>query len=254
MWDVVVSVDLAQRSDFTAIVVGCPLLWCGAPQERRVGLHGLEVDPREAVALNHPAAVPGWFSPLDLPLWDVVALRDRQHDRPSAPPVAVVHLDRFNGLAYPKVVERIARLVRGFPRGLDVQLLADAGGVGVAVLDLMRAEGLRPAEILATGGDRISGVWPSVRVPKREMIASTQVALARGTLRIARALPLAQLLVDELVAYEVKLSDGGHDSYSARSGQHDDLCYAAAQMVWSFYWYFGHEFERDDARRRTPVA
>jgi hypothetical protein len=173
---------------------------------------------------------------------------------PSRPPLAVPHLDRVRGESYVAVVDRVERLVRSFAAHLEVQLVVDAAGVGRGPIDLLRERGLRPAAITATGGDRVTGVWGDVRVPKRELVSSTQLALSSGLLRVSPELPLAQVLVDELVGYQVRISEGGHDSYEARSGQHDDLVYATTQMCWAFYWFFRRWFEADAAHRRPSVA
>ncbi len=49
---------------------------------------------------------------------------------------------------------------------------------------------------------------------------------------IAERLPLARTLTQELADFEVKISPSGHDTYSARSGQHDDLVLAVAIVAW----------------------
>jgi hypothetical protein len=59
------------------------------------------------------------------------------------------------------------------------------------------------------------------------------VALQTRTLRIARAMPTAHLLIDELTAYRVKVSDDGHDSYgNGRDAPNDDVVLACAIGVY----------------------
>lgn len=251
-WDAIVSVDLAQRHDFTAIAVAAPLVWAQRHEEGRVGAYGLEPDMLEGVVQQHGE---GWLSPLDLTPGQLETVR-RAGDRwpwPSRPPLVVGYLDRVRGENYVRVGDRIERLMSSFAAHLDVQLIVDSGGVGRGVVDQLSARGLYPASITATAGDRVNGPWPDVRVPKRELVSSTQLALSAGLLRIAAELPLAQALVDELVAYEVHISPGGHDSYEPRSGKgFDDLCYAACQLTWAFYWYHENVIAADEAARRRP--
>lgn len=50
-------------------------------------------------------------------------------------------------------------------------------------------------------------------MPKQDLIAAAQVALQTKRLRIASGLPSARLLIEELAAYRVKVSEDGMDSY-----------------------------------------
>ena len=53
-------------------------------------------------------------------------------------------------------------------------------------------------------------------------------------LKIAASLPAAQLLVDELTAYRVTISDAGRDSYgNGRESANDDLVLALSLAVYT---------------------
>jgi hypothetical protein len=70
-------------------------------------------------------------------------------------------------------------------------------------------------------------------VPKRDLIASVQVALEKGELRIARELPAAGALVEELVDVRKTARESGRDRVGAdRAGEHDDLVIALALACW----------------------
>ena len=69
-------------------------------------------------------------------------------------------------------------------------------------------------------------------VPKRNLVSAAQVLLQQGRLKIAAGLPLAATLSQELADYQVRISQAGHDSYSAPSGQHDDLLMALSLVCW----------------------
>ena len=50
-------------------------------------------------------------------------------------------------------------------------------------------------------------------MPKRDLVSAVQVLLQSERLKIARALPEAQTLTSELLAFKVSVSLKGHDSY-----------------------------------------
>ena len=77
----------------------------------------------------------------------------------------------------------------------------------------------------------------AVRVPKRDLVSTAQVLLQSERLKIAKGLPEAQTLVDELLAFKVSISLKGHDSYGNdvgmwRENPHDDLVLAVALAAW----------------------
>ncbi len=100
------------------------------------------------------------------------------------------HLQRFKlGTSYPHIVESVREICRREPLLSSKPTLAvDQTGVGNAVVDIFKQAKLNAdlQPILIHGGDnavREDGVW---RVPKRELVGSTQVALQTGRLRSQR--------------------------------------------------------------------
>ena len=159
-----------------------------------------------------------------------------QHGRAGEAVYQVRHLERVErNTPYPMIVKRVADLARQ-PAVVDrATLVVDATGVGRPVVDLLRAE-LLTAPLLAvtiTAGDAVSSEGRSWHVPKRDLVAAIQVLLQTERLKVAPALPAAELLTRELSAFEVKLSASGHDTYNARAGEHDDLVLAVALTVWA---------------------
>ncbi len=146
----------------------------------------------------------------------------------------VRHIERLPlATPYPAQVDRIEEVVASPELGRDVLVAVDGTGVGRAVVDLLRTA-LKPhrtplVAITITGGTAASRMGSRWSIPKRDLIASAQVALQSKTLKIAAGLPTAQVLVDELTAYRVKVSDDGHDSYgNGRDAPNDDLVLATA--------------------------
>jgi phage FluMu gp28-like protein len=145
------------------------------------------------------------------------------------------HLERIPlGAGYPEQVEYIAQLVKSLRAIGNVRIAVDATGVGRPVIEMLRPVVGRLNAITLTGGDAVTeGEDREYRAPKRDVVAATKVLLQCGRLRIAEALPLASVLVEELLAFEVRISPRGHDSYAAgRESEHDDLVLALALAVW----------------------
>ncbi|MGI9069133.1 MAG: hypothetical protein ACR2HX_22365 [Pyrinomonadaceae bacterium] len=156
-----------------------------------------------------------------------------------AGPEAVYHckwLQRFKlGTSYPHIVASVREMCRREPLlTFTPRLGIDQTGVGAAVADMFKQAEINAdlQPILIHGGDRATnedGVW---RVPKRELVGVTQVALQTGRLKIPPILPEAGVLKRELQNFQVSISDAGHDSYEARVGKHDDLVLALAMALW----------------------
>jgi hypothetical protein len=76
-------------------------------------------------------------------------------------------------------------------------------------------------------------IVPGYRIPKKDVMASTQVLLQTGRLKIARSLPHAALLARELVNFRFKVGrEKGDDTLDWREGPDDDLVLALAIAAW----------------------
>jgi hypothetical protein len=137
------------------------------------------------------------------------------------------------GMSYPRQVQHIVGLVRRLADLGRVEVVADRTGVGRAVIDALRVALPGVIAISITGGMSASWAGPDVSVPKRDLIATLVLLLQSGRLRIAEGLALGPILVQELLAFRMKVSLAGHDSYEAwRENQHDDLVLATSLAVW----------------------
>ena len=206
----VVGLDLGQAQDHTAIAV-------------------VEHD------LVGTGEVVEWQRPIWSGLGHVVGHEPMREER-TADRCRVRHLERLPlGTPYPRVVRRVADLLETPPLGEATPLVVDATGVGAPVVDLLRESRIRSEveAVLITGADAVAdGGW-AVRVPKRSLVSTLQVLLQDGRLRVAEGLPEATTLVNELLAFRVKISETGHDSYGAwREGSHDDQVLAVALACW----------------------
>jgi hypothetical protein len=198
----------------------------------------IELVPSLTLPAPRPAAEPHCFIGVELAQvsdYTAIAIVE-QHGKPKDAVYHVRHLERIErGTPYPLVVARVATLAR-HPAIVDRSTLAvDQTGVGRAVVDLLRAEKLKPQlmAITITGGDAVIRDGMDYHTPKRDLVAAVQVLLQTQRLKIAPTLPAAELLTAELEAFQIKLSPAGHDSYGSwREGSHDDLILAVAMAVW----------------------
>ena len=145
------------------------------------------------------------------------------------------HLERLPlGMPYTQQVERLSELmsrIEGAP------LVVDRTGIGAAVIDMLRAAKLAPVPVTITAGSVVTRDEYGFKVPKRDLVAVTQVLLENGRLKIAADLEHAQLLIDELLSFKVNISASGRDTYGNdvglwREAPNDDLVLAVALACW----------------------
>jgi len=166
--------------------------------------------------------------------------RPRPYGTPEFEAFVVRHLERMPlGTTYPQVVARVCSMLSAREMHRQCELVVDATGVGAPVVEMLRAEG--PAcdisSVTITGGEKESG-GPGYggghyNVPKRDLIASVQLALEKGELRISGLLRDANALVEELVDVRKTFRESGRDRVGAEgAGEHDDLVIALALACW----------------------
>jgi len=143
------------------------------------------------------------------------------------------------GTPYPKIIEHVGDLVRRPELAGRVTLVADATGVGRAVIDLFLAARLpvRFHPLMITGGDASRsepwggalGYW----TPKRHLVGAVQVLLQTEMLKIVPALELAETLRRELMNFKVKVTAAANETFGSwREADHDDLVLALAMATW----------------------
>lgn len=201
----IVGVDLAKKSDYTALVV----------LKRTVPQFG------------------------GYPLYDAIHIdRWRNRDYSAAIPEIERVQDRLRSINTQWMLEHRG-YVSGDQDGVTVSTIIDQTGVGEAVIESLRAAGLQCSGIIITGGDKAHKMesgdgW---RVPKKELVATVEVLLQNRRLRVAEGLAMAPVLMQELQAFKatIKLSTG-NVSYAAdetwRENPHDDTVLALAMAAW----------------------
>lgn len=237
-----VGVDLGQKADYTAVaVLEEPVWieeWMATPSNYAYDLGLYDLDKLGA----------GWASPAKMQpavLEQVLSLNYHE-GKPAGAPLSLRHLERFPlGTPYPKIVERVGAML-ATPPLLDrrVAFVVDATGVGAGVVDQFVQAGLSPIPVWITGGDKVNrnALDGSYRVPKRDLVAAVQVLMQSERLKIARKLPEAGTLRQELQNFRVKIDPRtAHDVYLHwREKEHDDLVLATALAVWYRTWWNTH--------------
>jgi hypothetical protein len=151
--------------------------------------------------------------------------------------LALRHFMRFPlGTPYPTIVAAVAQLCRSGPLKGRTTLVVDQTGVGRPVVDMFRKSTI-PALIVPitiTGGHTVSLAQDaSYHVPKKDLVSSLRLLLENGRLRIAQKLPGVDVLVRELLNFQVKITASAHETFGAwREGSHDDLVLALALSAW----------------------
>jgi hypothetical protein len=148
---------------------------------------------------------------------------------------AVRHLERLAlGTAYPAVVARVVTLVARPPLA-GCTLGVDMTGVGRPVVDLLRQARPRAAvhPILITAGHQVTRDAGVHHVPKKELVSTLQLLLQASRLKVASALAEAPTLVQELLAFRVKITVSAQETFGCwRENAHDDLVLAVALAAW----------------------
>jgi hypothetical protein len=162
------------------------------------------------------------------------------------------HLERRRDTPYPAIVAHVGDLMAKLAAADDrpkgelpggilyappaAALAVDATGVGRPVCDLFRDARMacRLVPITITGGLSVTGDGRGgVHVPKKDLVACAQVLLQARRLRVARELALADVLVQELENFKVRITPAANEVFGDwREGQHDDLVFALAMAAW----------------------
>lgn len=147
------------------------------------------------------------------------------------------HLERLPlGTPYPDQVQQVKRIFEAITTPASpVKLIVDHTGVGRAVVDLIKTEGMNPVALTITAGSEAIKEGVTWHIPKRDLVSALIVAFQTGKVKISRSLPEADTLIKELMNFKLKVNlQTGHDSYEAwREGIHDDLVLSVAMAVYA---------------------
>ena len=219
-YDLVCGVDLGQKADPSAIVL-LEVEERPVPGElERIGAAHLDKEIQDAIVAAGQ--------------WKAHILKMEKH-------YTARHINRMPlGTPYTavaKAIEDIDEKIRRRENGETCTYVVDATGLGAPVIDLLR-ENIESARIKAaylTGGieARIERGGMTLYIPKAQMVSMLQVLLQTGRIHLPKTAE-AEALKEELLNYEIRISDAGRDSYGAfKTGSHDDL--VSALGIATFY-------------------
>lgn len=154
------------------------------------------------------------------------------------------HVERLpQNVPYPDIVDLVKRVMASKPFVGCSRLVLDATGCGLPVADMFTGSslGAPTARVVITGGvhsslDKNTDTW---HVPKGTLVSTLQVLLQNERLKVAEGIQDASKFTQELLDFQVRITDSGRDQYGAwREGQHDDMVLAVGLAC----WYGEHAF------------
>ncbi|HVK14892.1 MAG TPA: hypothetical protein VM597_39505 [Gemmataceae bacterium] len=149
--------------------------------------------------------------------------------------LTVGHLHRFPpGTPYARIAADTAGVLADV-RLADAPLALDRTAVGAGVVPLFREpdrDRTLVSVVISAGHRAECGTDDVWRVPKADLVTALQLALQGRRLVVPAALPDAELLARELVAFRAKPATADPAAVDWREGRDDDLVLAVALAVW----------------------
>lgn len=145
---------------------------------------------------------------------------------------SLVYFDRFNKGSWGMMKRRVVAALRRYNNAF---VWVDSTGVGDPFL-----ENLRKGGVDARG-------YTFTRLSKGPLIENLILAIEEGRIII----PHIEVMVNELMMFEKKITETGYISYSAPSGHHDDCVISLALAFWGMRGIHvsQSDFERSGFRR-----
>ena len=137
------------------------------------------------------------------------------------------------GTPYPTVAERLEEIVTDVRKHArsGPSVYVDATGVGQPVVDLLEAVETPIYAVYFTHGDRRSVNRRQITLGKAWLVSRLQALLQTGRIHLPRT-EEADVLANELLDYELRVSENANDTYGAfKVGSHDDLVTALGLAV-----------------------
>lgn len=146
------------------------------------------------------------------------------------------------GTPYTALAERVEAAVKNPILTKRVHLVIDDTGVGQPVLDMLIAMDLSPIGITITGGTQVTKDSQGYNVPKRDLVTMLASVFQTGRVKIAKQLPLADRLKEQLLKFSAKITRTKEMSFEALTEDvHDDLVIAIALPIWYLEKINGHQ-------------
>lgn len=165
----------------------------------------------------------------------------------------LVWLERLPlGMDYPRIVERIAGMMKHRDLDRNCQLLVDATGVGLPIVQMMRNANLAPIGISITGGSVVTRneAASGYNVPKGDLVSAMNLVFQSRRIRIPSNLPLKQEFMKELERFEIQIKKNATTYESAVASVHDDLVLSVAMGCWYAEKTYGETFRLPGTNNR----
>ena len=208
------SIDAARRVLPDAVFRA---LYLGEIQEDGAGVFR-NIESLHAGTLEEPKLLRRYVMGVDLARkndWTVALVLDEKTKH-------VVAFERFHGVPWNEICNRIAALAGRYHNALVVP---DATGVGDPVVETLSAQRVRLEPIVITGGKNVTDAG----VPKTTLIQALMVAAENHEFTFPASL---EILTNELSNFEYDTTASGSLVYSAPEGMHDDAVMALALAMW----------------------
>lgn len=146
----------------------------------------------------------------------------------------VSHLERWRQVSYPRIAEEVRAVLGRPPLAGHAELLVDATGVGLPVVQMLRRMGLHAMGVTITGGDMNGRNDVGLTVPKASLVGALQVVVQTHRIKVAPQLPTGKALAGEMGDFTRRQNVvTGHNQFAVwREGAHDDLVLSIAIPVW----------------------
>ncbi len=160
----------------------------------------------------------------------------RGPDRTSTEHYLVRFLERLPpGTTYPALASRLAEILDLLAeRGSKwLEVFVDATGAGEPLVELIEdaVDRCRVVAVYFSHGDQRSEEGRTIRLGKAYLVSRLKILLETDQLHLTRT-PEAASLAEDLLAYEVEVTEDANERYGAfRVGRHDDLITALGLAV-----------------------
>ena len=145
---------------------------------------------------------------------------------------SLAHIEQFpTGTPYTEIVEFLRKLMQREPLIHRTDLIVDASGVGRPIYEQIAARVKyvhRKFDITITGGPNAN----NNNIPKRDLIATLQLAMETGQLLIPATLPNRTAFTEELANFKSRIRQSGHTQFEAPAREHDDMVIAVSLAAW----------------------
>lgn len=184
----------------------------------------------------------------------------------------IMYIQQWQGVRYHKTVQETKELMGRTTLAENADLLVDGTGVGEAVVEIMREQGLRPIPIITTGSGRVrevyakaSEVFPGfsgpnrldvrvlkeIHVAKVDLVAAGQVLVQQERVRIRAGLRWADEARQQFKRFRGKINERTKRKvYEAEEEEdHDDFVICFLLGAW---WFVKRWAQQEIPERQLP--